>query len=407
MDVKTKVAILLGAPLTPQNLERICAETLAQKFEIIIIDCLSWIYPKSINTSFEKAEWDQCKQINSIEEFKEYFEQNKITFALDFIGEFPERAQIAKILKRSGTCLVVQKLGLLPHQINPWMRLIYNREISASNSIKKYLDLTGEPTMKQSDRSILIKRLFNRITRIFLNPFILRLNNPYIVLQTGHRFSSWSSIFARKVIRIASNDYHQFNSTEICTGVDTPDFTNTAVFVDDCLTESLDWQIMGTEAPINKDAYFKAINSLFDRIESQFNVKVVIAGHPNTHENLSYERKFMGRHVLYSNTSTLVKDADFVLIHTSTAVSFAVLARKPIITMTSDDIIKTNIGRGVKAMTFSLGTTLLNIDFPPDQISMARVNASKYRRYTHRYLKSSRVFENARMENFVKYANTH
>jgi hypothetical protein len=233
--------------------------------------------------------------------------------------------------------------------------------------------------------------------------FYLRLDNPYILLQVGNRFANWESIFATKVIQIASNDFHHFNSEPLLVSEETLNAKNYAVFVDDCLIEALDWRIIGLDAPINKENYFKALNSFFDRIEIDHDVRVVIAGHPNTEDNSDYNTNFMNRPVIYSNTCVLVQNARFIMIHASTAISYAVLAKKPIIIMTSNDIMKTNIGRAVQAMKYSLGTYLVNLDSPPKKTLVPKINNSKYMKYEQNYIKSSRVSEEEPMENFTKF----
>ena len=205
------------------------------------------------------------------------------------------------------------------------------------------------------------------------------------------------------MIQIASNDFHRFNSEPLLASKKTLNTSNYAVFVDDCLIESLDWRIIGADAPINKKIYFKTLNAFFDQIEIEHDVRVVIAGHPNTESNSNYNKNFMNRPVVYSKTCALVQNARFVMVHASTAISYAVLAKKPVITMTSTDIMKTHIGRTVQAMTYALGTFLVNLDSLPKNISVPEIKDYKYIRYEKSYIKSSGVSEEVPMENFTNF----
>jgi hypothetical protein len=403
--VKLTVAILLGAPLTSQNLDRIHAAILAQDFEVIILDVSSWVYPNSANLSIEQVRWERHLKINSIVEIREFLKKENIAYAMDFIGKNPIRNQIAKELRKSNSKLVVQKLGPLPTRINPRSRMleIKNQFLRSKRHSKLQVYLNSNRDTKDVKSKSIVFRIFSRLTNSFLQALILRLNNPYILLQVENRFNSWESIFSRKMLQIASNDFHRFTSESFLTSEEVLNTPNYALFVDDCLIEALDWRIIGVDAPINKEIYFKTLNSLFDRIEIEHNVRVIIAGHPNTKDNSDYDNNFRNRTVIYSNTCALVRSAHFIMIHASTAVSFAVLAKKPIISITSNEIMTTHVGRLVQAMKYSLGTSLINLDSLPKEKIVPKIRISKYMNYEKRYIKSSKVFEEEPMKNFTKF----
>ncbi|CAN2170982.1 hypothetical protein MCEMRE20_00054 [Candidatus Nanopelagicaceae bacterium] len=404
--VRNKIAILLGAPLTSQNLERIGSVTLNHYFEVIVLDCLSWVYPDSSYCVFEKTEWNSVLKIENLRDLEEFFTRNEVKFAIDFIGATPIRNEIARILKENNSRLVVQKLGLVPNRIGFWMRCqevlnIFKKEILK----KKVIDnLNVMPTIEQSEKIYLFQKFLNRLLGHFLKSLTLRMNNPFIVLQPGGRFSSWESIFAAKIIRICSNDYHKFVNTNTNTLEKNMERQKIAVFIDDCLTEALDWQILGITAPINKSKYFESLNTFFDEIEKQFDVNVVIAGHPNTYNNPDYTTNFVNRPLLYGITSQVVRESSFVMVHASTATTFAVLAQKKIIVITSEDIERTHIGRAVHALRYSLGATLVNLSSKPEKITITGVNQRRYRKYERRFIKGSLTTEEEPMHNFVKYA---
>lgn len=83
--------------------------------------------------------------------------------------------------------------------------------------------------------------------------------------------------------------------------------------------------------PENGEYYFSELSSFFDSFEKFYKVPVIIAAHPKS----SYERgnEFEKRSVIFDRTRELIlsDQCKLVLIHKSTAVSFAVIARKPIV----------------------------------------------------------------------------
>jgi len=81
--------------------------------------------------------------------------------------------------------------------------------------------------------------------------------------------------------------------------------------------------------------YYSQLNLFFEKIEKIFNLTVVIAAHPKTELNSSY---FFGRIVNRLKTAELVRDAEFVISHQSTSISYAILNYKPIIFFYTDEM---------------------------------------------------------------------
>ena len=90
-----------------------------------------------------------------------------------------------------------------------------------------------------------------------------------------------------------------------------------------------------------------------------------------------------------------------VLLHASTAASFAVLAEKPLVTLTSDDIAQTLIGRQVQVVSHALGTKIVNLDYLDDEIEIPKINKRRYRNYRNHLLKGDEVQELGQLRNFI------
>ncbi len=104
------------------------------------------------------------------------------------------------------------------------------------------------------------------------------------------------------------------------------------VFLDECCPFHPDYAVEGNPAnPFRSPAeYYDELNQELSMLEEKFKMQVVIAAHPrapyDTMPNL-----FGGRRVLKGKTIDLVAHSECVLAHSSTAINFAVLFRKPII----------------------------------------------------------------------------
>ena len=84
--------------------------------------------------------------------------------------------------------------------------------------------------------------------------------------------------------------------------------------------------------------YFPALNKFFDDFEKSTNTKVVIAAHPKS----DYENRncWGSRKFIKYDSLDLVKNSKFVLAHQSTSLSYAVLLKKKIIFLTSNEYIR-------------------------------------------------------------------
>lgn len=91
--------------------------------------------------------------------------------------------------------------------------------------------------------------------------------------------------------------------------------------------------VTGRANSINKKEYLDDMNHLFDRIEAEYNLPVIIAAHPKSGYG---ENDFGGRKIILYKTPALLKYAEFVLAHYSTSLIDLVLQKKPVIFLYSE-----------------------------------------------------------------------
>lgn len=91
--------------------------------------------------------------------------------------------------------------------------------------------------------------------------------------------------------------------------------------------------VSGGPNSINKEEYLADMNHLFDRLETEYHLPVIIAAHPKS----GYaEDAFKGRRIILYKTPALLKYAEFVLAHYSTSLIDLVLQRKPVVFLYSE-----------------------------------------------------------------------
>lgn len=112
------------------------------------------------------------------------------------------------------------------------------------------------------------------------------------------------------------------------------------LFIDQYEPFHPDFDILGIER-INPDVYFKEINSYFELLEKKYDMPVVISAHPKA--QLYHEKDFFnGRKIIWGNTCQLSYYADYVITHYSTAVSFPICFKKPLLFIYTEEMEKKN-----------------------------------------------------------------
>ncbi|MCX9029322.1 MAG: hypothetical protein OIN86_14245 [Candidatus Methanoperedens sp.] len=174
-----------------------------------------------------------------------------------------------------------------------------------------------------------------------------------------------------------------------------PDMSGNAVFLDDNVPYHPEEVLFGNDDyPVTAEMYFTNINKFLDYIEKEQNLKVVIAAHP-TSDYSDKPGSFGNRKIIYGNTIGCVRSAKFVISHSSTALNYAVLYRKPVIFIYTNEMTKQ---RGtVFDDNFSswFGKRPINIDLPYsiDWKQELTVDENKYKLYQNAFIKKSNTKE--------------
>lgn len=163
-----------------------------------------------------------------------------------------------------------------------------------------------------------------------------------------------------------------------------------AVFLDEYLPFHQDFAITGVTPPYSADEYYPMLCRFFDRLEKELGLEAVVAAHPKSH----YEEHpdwYCGRRVVRDKTIQLVRAAQAVVSFRSTAVSFAVMYRKPIILLTTDRFQAMDVPRrDIASLSQSLGKEPLNISegFDHELRDQLVVDDRKYEEYQRMYIKA-------------------
>jgi hypothetical protein len=224
---------------------------------------------------------------------------------------------------------------------------------------------------------LLLAKIRNRVHAFLLDrACYLR---PYDLVFAAGQAMLAKPASARRTVPIALCDYDQYAQSrggERCVAA------KYAVFLDIYLPFQSDLALVGMRA-VDPATYFADLNRLFAAIERRYGLEVVIAMHPKARY---LNDEFHGRRLLGGQTPELVRDAEFVICHSSTSVSYAVLNRKPVWAIYTDEMARlyeANFMHQIRALAASLRTPLLNAsrfdeaDLPP----LASPDESRYAAY--------------------------
>ena len=142
--------------------------------------------------------------------------------------------------------------------------------------------------------------------------------------------------------------------------------------------------------------YFQTINAGLSQIAEALGYNnVIVAAHPRSdYDNKSFKYSFP---ILKDKTYELIKQASVVVSHDSTALSWAIILRKPIILATTDELynqvgnIQSDIARlSIDKFAFLIGKDVVNLNRIPNNFdwrTQLLVDETKYQNYIETYVK--------------------
>jgi hypothetical protein len=165
-----------------------------------------------------------------------------------------------------------------------------------------------------------------------------------------------------------------------------------AVFLDEDMCFHTDFLYTNTNPPATPEKYFSALNTFFKILKTKVGVDIVVAEHPRAGYTTAQKIEFFQDCKVYSNvTAQLIKKASLVVCHASTSIGIAVLYKKPILFLTTDEILKSNVGQNTDLFANILGGTLINIDKKLNEIDIlencSNPSAENYNNYIDDYIK--------------------
>lgn len=386
-DEPVRIAILLASPFTQDIFRRIGMPYLAETFDVTIIDCALWVRVGAAELSYQRYDYQQLVSVSGEVDFEEKIKRHRPKYAIDFIGKGNYTKRIQNILRRAGTKYVAHRIAPSP---------IPNRLMgSSSTSVAQSLAIfrRGYSWMRRAIRDE--------------NPL-----PPDVALLAGSKSYDYWTSSSSTILWTASFDYFTLKqiqrTRQMGHGIGRPHEGRFALFIDDCLSLSMDYQMTGKCRPIESEEYFRLLLQALGNIEHSLSIPVVIAAHPDGKEIPNYPSLFGNRPVYFDSTGELALDCEVTLTHYSTAVAYPVLLRKPIVLMNTSRLKYTYQGDAINNLSGLLKCPVLSMEKSASDCSRIMVNpivpdCTAYENYEKSYITTVSNSDTNPLHPFVKF----
>lgn len=159
------------------------------------------------------------------------------------------------------------------------------------------------------------------------------------------------------------------------------------VFLDQAYPDHPDWVKLWGINPFKREIYYPEIERFLRHLSDCYGMPVLVALHPRS--SIAAPRPYQEFQTFRDRTASLVKGAQLVVAHDSTAVSFAVLSRKPLLFVECEERSKIiHLGNRTRTLSKVLGAPVVAVRSSklPDLTGLL-VDDSKYASYEGLYIR--------------------
>ena len=280
---------------------------------------------------------------------------------------------------------------------NSFLSFILRKILSYKNNNRILIDSANHPqhNIKNLDFKLLLNQMkfffFIKVVKFFFLTITRKImlnffnTDVYIHLVSGKLARINSEKLYGKNLQLKS---HSFDYNIYLENISKKKYFDKIVFIDQDWPLPFELAIRGGKKFVTFNNYWKSLNFFFDYLENKFNKEVIIARHPRANKDIKISKK----RIVYNFTDQLIKYSFLNITHTSAAVEFVILYKKPLIIISTNEL-QQNQGTGVYsdmlALSKALNKNILNIDrFSEIQLfKEIKVNNQIYNKYTNNYIK--------------------
>jgi hypothetical protein len=329
--------------------------------------------------------------------FKEVYkhQNNLIICFLHFPSTFRELYIYCKLTKTKANVCVFNFDAMI--KINPNQGLKIHEILSYK--LKKFL---SRP-----------KQVINHIKISLINFIIKKISNyffpKYIFLNSKDSYHEYKKKYKNsKVLRLHSWDGSKFiNYKRKKNNKEKKTATYLSAFSIKSASDSAHYNTSRLE---NSEKILKSVNNFLYCLEKEFNYNINIAMHPREEENLNSPlhnegKRFASKYL----TNELVSESSLVITTMSTAISYAVLYKKPILFIITNEHFKNiSLIKYVQGISKYLKSALINIDQIKKiemKSELKKYTLSKYQVFKRDYLVNEKFKKTSNSQLMIKLFN--
>lgn len=356
-----EIIIFSHTSFTKRDYDRFGIEILKKNFKVRIFDCTNWIYKQDKDLNLNKI--NECVSVNSKEDFLKSINGINTPIVIDRLPINNKTNWMRKLLKKKGALFVYLNLNLVPYP--------------KKNNInfKKIIKIIFNPME-------IINKVSNFIQNKIYNFKIKSKADIFLIGGLAYK----DKLKKKNIIKAHSMDYDVYLKLKNNLNIKE---NNYAVFLDEDIINHSDLFLEGLNKPVTEIQYYKSLKFFFNKIENESGIKVKIAFHPKRKKEIpNLLKEFI---YTFENTAELVMNSKLVLAHSSTAISFAVLFKKPIIFLTTNELIKSWQQPRIENFSKILNSQIINMDEVYKKKmkieNLFTIDNKKYSDYLDQYIK--------------------
>jgi hypothetical protein len=358
-------------------------------FDVICVD-MARCFLSDIHERYQPANKDyvvregyfiECSTKDDVEHVIKENAEKAIFYPLYFkFNQGLDKMWVARLLKKHGCEYVLQDFFPQPSgpvydmpTISYFLKRVIDG-IKSAGPIGLFKKIAGQASFYMMRRNV----FYQRPTRCFVagrrsyDKFKAMYPSADVVSVPGYDFYKWNEMLVRVAKEGRNSDIPE------------PGYV---LYIDQAIYDAPDIRISGRKL-VDKGVFFAKINSFFDRIEKALNKKVVIAASPK----YAYSGdEFCGRTIVAGKTPEAVHFSDIVVMHTTTAVNYAIIDKKPLVFLMFDEF-DSQVRQELATLASSIKRNLMHVDAcfdKEDLVSAIKIDESAYESFICDYLATS------------------
>tara|TARA_A100001015_G_C15033912_1_gene734834 strand:+ start:1123 stop:2241 length:1119 start_codon:yes stop_codon:yes gene_type:complete len=349
------IAFVLSRKLTKFDYKRFGINKFKKK-KVFVYDFSNLLNHRSVFFQQTNISINNYKIIKSYKELILEVKKNNIKYAVDFLENSFSDFIIRLILIKYNIKLIKFLVGLKPNIIYP----------------------------KKNFKNYYLGNLKDKIIKYVKGKFIKKIISKiyWIILITGKNFQNYENLIHDKIKKVYTHSLDYDNYLLLKKKKVAKKYV---IFIDQNIPYHQDLYIKKRKSIVTAKNYYSQLFKFLKFIEKSYRTKVIIAGHPKKGMKNPYLEKCKFK-VEYNKTPELIQMSKFIIMHFSTAVSYCVLFKKPIIFVTNNELNNKRVGHQISTLREILGADAINISNKFKKLSL-KTNLRKYERFKDNYLK--------------------